>query len=54
MISTGFFWGYLSDTLGRKKLLITGYFLDAMFVMLSATSQTFTLLMVSKFFGGFM
>lgn len=54
MISTGFFWGYLSDTLGRKKLLITGYFLDAMFVMLSATSQSFTMLMVSKFFGGFM
>ncbi|KAL1490777.1 hypothetical protein ABEB36_013419 [Hypothenemus hampei] len=53
MISTGFFWGYLSDTLGRKKLLIVGYFLDAIFVLLSATSQSFAMLMVSKFFGGF-
>ncbi|XP_066138213.1 synaptic vesicle glycoprotein 2B-like isoform X2 [Euwallacea fornicatus] len=53
MISTGFLWGYLSDTFGRKKLLIAGYCFDALFVLLSSSSQSFTMLMVSKFFGGF-
>ncbi|CAH1126950.1 unnamed protein product [Ceutorhynchus assimilis] len=52
MISTGFVWGYLCDTLGRKKLLVTGYLLDGLFVLLSASSQSFTMLMISKFFGG--
>ncbi|XP_076252222.1 synaptic vesicle glycoprotein 2B-like isoform X2 [Rhynchophorus ferrugineus] len=53
MISSGFFWGYLCDTLGRKKLLVAGYFLDGFFVLLSAMSQNFTMLMTAKFFGGF-
>lgn len=52
MISTGFIWGYLCDTLGRKKLLVVGYLLDGMFVLLSATSQNLTMLMIAKFFGG--
>ncbi|XP_019755067.2 synaptic vesicle glycoprotein 2C [Dendroctonus ponderosae] len=53
MISTGFVWGYLCDTLGRKKLLVTGYLLDAIFVFLASSSQSFAMLMVAKFFGGF-
>ncbi|XP_044761381.1 synaptic vesicle glycoprotein 2B-like isoform X2 [Coccinella septempunctata] len=53
MISSAFVWGYLCDTLGRKKLLYIGFFLDTLFVLMSSLSQTFTLLMVSKFLGGF-
>lgn len=29
MISSAMLWGYLSDTLGRKKILVFGYLLDA-------------------------
>ncbi|RZC39043.1 Sugar tr and/or MFS 1 domain containing protein, partial [Asbolus verrucosus] len=53
MISSAMIWGFLYDTLGRKKLLMVGFLLDAVFVIMSAFSQTKTLLMVSKFFGGF-
>ncbi|KAF7285170.1 hypothetical protein GWI33_011709 [Rhynchophorus ferrugineus] len=53
MISSGFFWGYLCDTLGRKKVLVAGYFLDGLFMLLAATSQNFPILMTAKFFGGF-
>ncbi|KAK9879264.1 hypothetical protein WA026_004113 [Henosepilachna vigintioctopunctata] len=53
MMSSGLIWGYLCDTLGRKKLLYIGFFIDALFVITSSLSQTFTVLMISKFFGGF-
>lgn len=54
MISSAFVWGFLCDTLGRKKLLVIGFLLDAFFVIMSASSQSFTLLMIAKFLGGFM
>ncbi|XP_060524318.1 uncharacterized protein LOC132700796 [Cylas formicarius] len=53
MISSGFIWGYLCDTLGRKKLLVVGFLLDALFVILGAASQNFAMLVTAKFFGGF-
>ncbi|XP_045483324.1 synaptic vesicle glycoprotein 2B-like isoform X2 [Harmonia axyridis] len=53
MMSSAFFWGYLCDTLGRRKLMITGFFLDACFVIISSMSQTYELLVVTKFLGGF-
>ncbi|XP_015840824.1 synaptic vesicle glycoprotein 2B-like isoform X1 [Tribolium castaneum] len=53
MVSSGFVWGFLCDTLGRKKLMVVGYLLDACFVILSSFSQNFTLLLIFKFFGGF-
>ncbi|XP_018562409.1 synaptic vesicle glycoprotein 2B-like [Anoplophora glabripennis] len=45
-------WGFLFDTLGRRKLLIGGYLLDALFVFISAFTQSFIPLMICKFFGG--
>lgn len=54
MISSAIIWGFLYDTLGRKKLLMIGFFLDALIVMASVTSQTKIFLMVTKFLGGFM
>lgn len=54
MACSGLFWGFIADTVGRKKLLVVGYFLDGTFVLLSGFSQSFTFLVVCKFFGGFM
>ncbi|XP_023311261.1 synaptic vesicle glycoprotein 2B-like [Anoplophora glabripennis] len=53
MISGGLIWGFLFDTLGRKKLLVCGYLLDGTFVFLSAFSQSITPLIICKFLGGF-
>lgn len=54
MISSAFVWGFLIDTLGRKKLLVVGYLLDGIFVVASSFSQNFIFLIVFKFLGGFM
>ncbi|XP_063912368.1 synaptic vesicle glycoprotein 2C-like isoform X2 [Zophobas morio] len=53
MISSGVIWGFLFDTLGRRKLLMIGYFLDFLCVLVSAFSQTKAMLITAKFFGGF-
>ncbi|XP_023021415.2 synaptic vesicle 2-related protein [Leptinotarsa decemlineata] len=53
MISSACLWGYLCDTLGRKKLLYIGLLLDGLFFLMAASSQNFPLLMVAKFLGGF-
>ncbi|VEN47199.1 unnamed protein product [Callosobruchus maculatus] len=52
MVTSGFFWGYLSDAYGRKKVLVYGYLLNALFAALGAFSTSSTLLMVSKVCGG--
>ncbi|KAF2881074.1 hypothetical protein ILUMI_25095 [Ignelater luminosus] len=53
MISSAFIWGYLADTIGRKKLLVIGYLLDGFFVLLCGFSQHYTMLVVSKYMTGF-
>ncbi|XP_049820151.1 synaptic vesicle glycoprotein 2B [Aethina tumida] len=53
MISSAFIWGFLCDTLGRRKLLFIGFLLDGCFVLMSAMSQSFTGLIITKFLGGF-
>ncbi|XP_023021405.2 synaptic vesicle glycoprotein 2B isoform X2 [Leptinotarsa decemlineata] len=52
MISSGMIWGFLFDTLGRKKLMVYGYFFNAFFVFGSAFSQSKLQLMICKFLGG--
>lgn len=54
MIASGVLWGYLSDTLGRKKLMIVGTFFTSMFLILSGFSQSYEMLLSFKFMGGFM
>lgn len=54
MISSSVVWGYLCDTFGRRRLLYTGFLLDAIFVVMGALSQSFTQLVTAKFLGGFM
>ncbi|XP_045461407.1 synaptic vesicle glycoprotein 2C-like [Harmonia axyridis] len=50
---SAFVWGFLFDTFGRRKLLIVGFFLNAIFAVLGSFSQTLEFLMVMKFMGGF-
>ena len=54
MITSAFLWGFMSDVLGRKKLLVYGFFLDAAFNILVAFSQNRLAIMIFKFMGGFM
>lgn len=54
MISSAIIWGFLFDVLGRRKLLILGFMLDAIFVFMSVLSQSLPLLIVSKYLQGFM
>ncbi|XP_053680500.1 putative metabolite transport protein YwtG [Anopheles nili] len=53
MISSAFLWGFLSDTYGRKRLLVVGFLLDSTFNVLCALSQNMVAIMVFKFMGGF-
>ncbi|XP_069703386.1 synaptic vesicle glycoprotein 2B-like isoform X2 [Periplaneta americana] len=53
MISSALVWGFLSDTLGRRKLLLVGYFLLTFLMVASSFSQAFWILAVFKFIGGF-
>ncbi|XP_045461409.1 synaptic vesicle glycoprotein 2B-like [Harmonia axyridis] len=53
-VVSAFLWGFLFDTYGRRKLLMIGFFLDGIFVILSAISQDIIFLMVTKFMGGIM
>ncbi|CAG9824308.1 unnamed protein product [Phaedon cochleariae] len=52
MVATGFIWGYVADTMGRKKLIIIVCFLDSFFCMVAALSQALIPLMMAKFLGG--
>ncbi|CAH1982313.1 unnamed protein product [Acanthoscelides obtectus] len=52
MVVSGFFWGVLSDSFGRKKVLVYGYFLNAFFAMIGAFATSKTMIIIAKFFGG--
>lgn len=54
MIISAVPWGYLSDTKGRRKVLVCGYFLTLICVLGSAISQNFIMLVIFKFLGGLM
>ncbi|KAM8721416.1 hypothetical protein ACLKA7_007311 [Drosophila subpalustris] len=53
MISSAIFWGYIADTMGRRKVLIFGYLADSICVLGGALSQNVVQLMIFKFLGGF-
>lgn len=54
MIISAIPWGYLADTKGRRKVLVTGYLLTSICVVGSALSQNFIMLVTFKFLGGLM
>lgn len=53
MITSAFIWGFLADTLGRKKLLVYGYLVDGLCNIGVTLSQTKVMMMVFKYFSGF-
>ncbi|XP_066256638.1 uncharacterized protein [Euwallacea similis] len=54
MLSTGFISGFLLDTLGRKKILYVGFFLQTVFTLGSCFSNNVAMLSIFKFLGGTM
>lgn len=52
MIVSACLWGFLADTLGRKKILVFGYLTDAIFVIIAGLAQTYGMLLTAKFFTG--
>lgn len=53
MITSGFLFGYLTDAIGRKKLIVYVYILDGILVILCGLSQQYLPLVILKFLGGF-
>ncbi|XP_014280277.1 synaptic vesicle glycoprotein 2C [Halyomorpha halys] len=54
MISSGFIWGFLSDKLGRKKLLVIGFLLDFVMNFLTGIVPSLPFMLVFKYLSGFM
>ncbi|GJQ69487.1 hypothetical protein Trydic_g6593 [Trypoxylus dichotomus] len=52
MISSALAWGFLADTLGRKKILVVGYLTDAIFVTIAGLAQTYDMLLITKLITG--
>lgn len=53
MIGSAFLWGYLSDTYGRRKLLILGYILDSICGTAVSLGKNFWSILFFKFLSGF-
>ncbi|GBP59831.1 Synaptic vesicle glycoprotein 2C [Eumeta japonica] len=54
MISSALLWGFLSDTLGRRRIMIWGFFCSGLVELTAALSQNFSMLLVTRFLAGFL
>ncbi|XP_037296767.1 synaptic vesicle glycoprotein 2C isoform X2 [Manduca sexta] len=54
MISSAMVWGFLSDTLGRKKIMIWGFIASGLVEITAAFSQNYAMLLVTRFASGFL
>lgn len=54
MISSAMVWGFLSDTLGRRQIMVWGFFCSGLVEMTAALSQNFAMLLVTRFASGFL
>lgn len=54
MISTSFFWGFMTDTFGRKKIMSYGYMFTGIMSLATCFSHTSWLLILFKFLDGVM
>lgn len=54
IVSTSYFWGFLADTWGRKKVLSTAAFTGFFFSIISAFATDFYTLAIFRFLGGAM
>ncbi|CAH1113625.1 unnamed protein product [Psylliodes chrysocephalus] len=52
MIVSGLFWGYMIDALGRKQIIVYGYFATGFLSMTAACSSSKFVLIIAKFVGG--
>ncbi|XP_033319766.1 synaptic vesicle glycoprotein 2C-like isoform X2 [Bombus bifarius] len=52
MISTSFFWGFMTDTFGRKKIMFYGYMVAGIMSLTACFSHTSWLLILFKFLDG--
>ncbi|CAG9580236.1 unnamed protein product [Danaus chrysippus] len=54
MISSAMVWGYVSDTLGRRSILVWGCLSSGLVEVVAAVSQSFTMLLIMRFASGFL
>ncbi|XP_049870515.1 synaptic vesicle glycoprotein 2C-like [Pectinophora gossypiella] len=54
MISSAMVWGFLSDTLGRRQIMVWGFFCSGLVEAAAAMSQNFAMLLVTRFCSGFL
>ncbi|KAL0831723.1 hypothetical protein ABMA28_001266 [Loxostege sticticalis] len=54
MISSAMVWGFLSDTLGRRRIMAYGFFCSGLVEMAAAMSQSFVMLLLTRFASGFL
>lgn len=54
MIVSAFFWGLVSDAIGRRNVLITAFALDFCFSLLTGLAQSFPFLLTAKLCSGLM
>ena len=52
VISTAYLWGFLSDTWGRRKVLLLAYIITFIFSSLSSLSTTTLMMFITRFFTG--
>ncbi|XP_071051172.1 synaptic vesicle glycoprotein 2C-like [Onthophagus taurus] len=53
MVPSALLWGFLADTLGRKKIIVSCYAINAFLIILAGFSQYYEMLVVLKFLTGF-
>ncbi|XP_077287897.1 synaptic vesicle glycoprotein 2A-like [Arctopsyche grandis] len=53
MLTSAMLWGYLSDTLGRKKMMVWGFSALAVCELIASFSQTYWMLLFFEFLAGF-
>ncbi|GBP59828.1 Synaptic vesicle glycoprotein 2C [Eumeta japonica] len=54
MISSALLWGFLSDTLGRRRIMVWGFFGTGLVELAAAVSQNFPMLIITRFLAGFL
>lgn len=54
MITSALIWGFLSDTLGRRRIMIWGFIASGFVELAAALSQNFPMLLVTRFMAGFL
>lgn len=54
IITSAHLWGFLADTKGRRKIILPTLFLSFTCTVLSSLAHNFTVLVILRFFTGFL